>query len=68
MPKIELDIKAETITADGKPFPRDAGPAVPHIPHTYAFVTEVASGMIAVKGKKVGLKHVGGQNYQLTFE
>jgi hypothetical protein len=62
--KIELYINSRDMTVDGKAIEI----AQTHIPHNLHIVATVASGSIAVTGNKVALKHVGGYNYQLTFE
>jgi hypothetical protein len=66
VPKIQLDIKTEDskdlLKLDGK------CPAPANIPHHFRIAATIASGKIAVKGSKVGLKHLGDKNYLLTFE
>jgi hypothetical protein len=61
MPKIKLVI------------PDDSGSslkisAIAHIPHKNVVAATVACGEIEITGKHVGLKHVGGNRYVLTFE
>ena len=65
MAKIQLGIKVEekdNLRVDGRTLSNN------HIPHSYRIAATIARGTIAVKASKVGLKHVGGQDYLLTFE
>lgn len=66
MPRIQLDIKAE----DGKDLLKLDGKRLSpiNIPHLFRIAATIANGKIAVKGSKVGLKHLGDKNYLLTFE
>jgi len=65
--KIELHISSDDVTADGKPI-GGIERAAPHIPHNFRIAATVDSGSVAVKGNQVALKHLGGNNYLLTFE
>ena len=66
MAKIQLVITVEdakdNLKVDGRTLSNN------HIPHSYRIAATIARGTIAVKASKVGLKHVGGQDYLLTFE
>ena len=66
MPRIQLEINAkngeDSLKLDGKLLSPN------HIPHLFRIAATVAHGIIAVKGSKVGLKHLGGKDYLLTFE
>ena len=66
MPRIQLKINAkngeDSLKLDGKLLSPN------HIPHNFQIAATVADGIIAVQGSKVGLKHLGGKDYQLTFE
>jgi hypothetical protein len=65
MAKIQLGIKIE----DDKDNLRMDGKLLSiHIPHAYKIAATIAHGAIAVKASKVGLRHLGGQDYLLTFE
>jgi hypothetical protein len=66
MAKIELVITVEdakdNLKVDGRTLSNN------NIPHAYRIAATIARGAISVKASKVGLKHVGGQEYLLTFE
>jgi hypothetical protein len=65
MAKIQLGIKVEekdNLRVDGRTLSNN------HIPHSYRIAATIARGAISVKASRVGLKHVGGQEYLLTFE
>jgi hypothetical protein len=67
VPKIQFTIKAK----NDKDYLKLNGKLVPPPdtkPHNFQIAATVATGIIAVKGSKVGLKHLGGKDYQLTFE
>ena len=67
MAKVQLVITVEdakdNLKVDGRTLSTDK-----NIPHLYRIAATIAHGAIAVKASKVGLKHVGGQDYLLTFE
>jgi hypothetical protein len=39
-----------------------------HIPHLYGIAATIGHGTMSVKADRVVLKHLGGQDYLLTFE
>ena len=66
MPKIQLSIQVKKspedyLAVDGKRLATS-------VPHTFRIAATVTNASIEIKGSKVGLKHVGGKDYLLTFE